>query len=121
MTPLNIVYTPRNSYSFAADYVVPMETFTIRAHIDANASDGYNSGNSIVTSPLTDSSFIVNARLAVTDIEFDSGHTLELSLWSRNLLNEAHTFLKSFNTATRFTSGIYNEPRTFGLDLTVRY
>ena len=121
VTPLNIVYTPRNSYSFAADYVAPMETFTIRAHIDANASDGYNSGNSIVTSPLTDSSFIVNARLAVTDIEFDSGHTLELSLWSRNLLNEAHTFLKSFNTATRFTSGIYNEPRTFGLDLTVRY
>ena len=57
----------------------------------------------------------------VTDIKFDSGHTLELSLWSRNLLKEQHTFQKSFNTATRFTSGIYNEPRTFGLDLTVRY
>lgn len=121
LTPLNIVYTPRNSYSVAGDYVVPMEAFTIRAHIDANASDGYNSGNSIVTSPMTDDSFIVNARLAVTDIEFDSGHTLELSLWSRNLLNEQHTFQKSFNTATRFTSGIYNEPRTYGLDLTIRY
>lgn len=121
VTALNIVYTPRNSYSVAADYIVPMENFQIRAHIDANASDGYNSGNSIVTSPLTDSAFLVNARLAVTDIEFSSGHTLELSLWSRNLLNEAHLFLKGFNTATRFTSGIYNEPRTYGLDLTIRY
>ena len=121
VTPLNIVYTPRNSYSIAGDYVVPMESFSIRAHIDANASDGYNSGNSIVTSPLTDDSFIVNARLALTDLKLDSGHVLELSLWSRNLLNEQHTFNKNFNTATRFTSGIYNDPRTYGLDLTIRY
>ncbi|WP_397401300.1 TonB-dependent receptor [Phenylobacterium sp.] len=121
VTPLNIVYTPRNSYSFSGNYVIPMDNFEILAHVDANISDGYNSGNSVVTSPQTDDSFIVNARLAITNLQISNGPTLEFSLWSRNILNESHLFFKSFNTATRWTSGIYNEPRTYGLDLTIRY
>ncbi len=121
LSPLNIVYTPENSYSIGADYVRPMNGFTVRAHIDANAADGYRSGNSIASAPLTDSSFIVNGRLAVTDIGLKSGHNLELSLWSRNLLDEDHAFFRSFNSSTRFTTAMFNEPRSFGIDATIRY
>ena len=121
LTPLNIVYTPKNSFSVGGDYTLPLSSFTILAHIDANASDGYNAGNSVITSPQTDKSFIVNGRLAVTDIALSTGHTLEVSLWARNLLDEDHAFYKSFSTATKFTTAMFNEPRTFGLDATLRF
>ncbi|WP_397420112.1 hypothetical protein [Phenylobacterium sp.] len=41
---------------------------------------------------------------------------------ARNLLDEAHTFYESRGAfAAQGAFGIYNEPRAFGLDLTLKY
>ena len=44
----------------------------------------------------TNSSFIVNGRIALADIEMNHGSTLlTFALWSRNLLNETHIYRRS--------------------------
>jgi iron complex outermembrane receptor protein len=77
---------------------------------------------------LSDSAFLVNGRVAVSDIPLSAGAAkLEVSVWTRNLLNEAYAFLKNGGptpTAPKSalgTFGIYNEPRTFGIDATIRW
>lgn len=71
---------------------------------------------------LTDSSFVVNGRLALGGLRMANGAALELSLWSRNLFNEQHLFVRSHAAyAAGGDYGIFNEPRTFGLDGTIRF
>ena len=121
VTPLALINTPKNTLNISADYTLPQDRFDIVAHIDATAAGGYNSGNNVLTSPKTDASLVVNARLALTNIQVGGDHTLELALWSRNLLDEQHLIAQSLSTATTFRTGVFNDPRTFGLDLTIRY
>jgi iron complex outermembrane receptor protein len=118
--PVNVflVYTPKNAFSGAIDYSLPLDWATLRAHVDANGGDGYHSQSSDPV--LTDSSFLVNARLSLADIALNDFAKLQVSLWSRNLFNEQHTFFKS-GTAASLQLGIYNEPRTYGLEATVRF
>ncbi len=119
-----IVYvtnTPKHAGSGAIDYVVPLHGDTeIRAHLDANIAKGYRSMAAEPT--LTDNSLVVNGRLAVAGIDLTRGASLELSLWSRNLFNEQHTFVRSHAAyAAGGDYGIFNEPRTYGIDATVRF
>ncbi len=118
LVPSFIVYTPKNAFSAAMDYSTPLMGATLRAHIDGNLADGYPSSAGVPD--LSDSSAVVNARLALADIEVGSG-TLEVALWSRNLLNEEHLFYRGGLQATFGRFGMFNEPRTYGLDLSVRY
>jgi iron complex outermembrane receptor protein len=117
-----ITYTPEHAGSAAIDYSLPLgsgET-VLRTHLDANFADGYRSMAGEAT--LTDSSFIVNGRLAVGGIDLTRGAHLEVSLWSRNLFNEQHVFVRSHAAyAAGGDFGIYNEPRTFGVDATLRF
>lgn len=118
--PVFIVFTPPNAASVAADWESPFMSGTLRAHIDANYADATQTFDQ--TEVKNDSSFIVNARLAVADIPTASGADLELALWSRNLFNEAHVYRR--DPANRNTLGDYgnfNAPRTFGLEMKVRY
>jgi iron complex outermembrane receptor protein len=41
------------------------------------------------------------------------------SVWSRNLLNEQHIFYKS-TSVTAGTGGFFNEPRTFGIEVSFK-
>ncbi len=111
------LYAPVLSASLSADYVTSFDWAKLTAHIDANYADGQRTSSSDPTE--SDTSFIVNGRLALGDIEV-GGSRLEVSLWSRNLLDEAHTFFKN-SSAALGVFGIYNEPRTYGLDLRVQY
>jgi iron complex outermembrane receptor protein len=127
--PIYQVYTPENSASFAIDYSLPFRGANIVAHMDGNYSDGYYANyTDVAYDPVTravtikqpqgDSSFIVNARIALADIPMGSG-TASVSLWSRNLLDEQHVFVKFLDP--RFgTAGFFNEPRTFGLEVSVK-
>jgi iron complex outermembrane receptor protein len=66
----------------------------------------------------SDLSFIVNARIALADIPVGSGMA-SVSLWSRNLFDDQHVFVKFLDP--RFgTAGFFNEPRTFGIELSVK-
>ena len=111
---------PKNASSLAIDYMLPFANFSaLRFHVDGNWSDGFYTSEYDQT--LTDSSFVVNARVALVDLPLDAdGSTMEISLWSRNLLDEEHLFYK-LNNAALGQTGIFNDPRTFGLDVAVRF
>lgn len=119
--PVFIVFTPKNAGSVSADYEAPLWNATFRAHIDANYSDATQTFDQ---TPVTnDKSFLVNARLSLADMRLnDSGALLGVSLWSRNLLNEDYVYRRDpANRATLGDYGNFNAPRTYGLELTVRY
>lgn len=128
--PIYAVYTPENAASGAIDYEIPMRGFTITAHLDANYADGYyanysdpgfsnTTGLVTVAQPKGDASFLVNGRIALSDIEVGAGQNFTIAAWSRNLLNEQHAFYRSFSSTSGGT-GIFNEPRTYGLEITMK-
>jgi iron complex outermembrane receptor protein len=111
-------YAPKNAASVAVDYERPAFGALLRAHLDGNYSDGQYATPSDPT--LSDDYFVVNGRLALSDIRLTDAATLEVSLWSRNLFDEEHLFVKNFSSALG-TYGIFNEPRTFGVEAKLQY
>lgn len=116
-----IVYTPKNAFNASIDYQFPIGgSAIIKAHLDANQSEGYFSTSGDPT--LTDESLVLNGRLAISDIKIGRSAKLQLSMWSRNLLNESHTFYESRGGFAAFGAfGLYNEPQTYGVDATFSF
>ena len=130
--PVYQTYTPKHSASGAIDYELPLNGFTIRAHLDGNYDGGYYSNSSDpkyvgpgdptnIYQPTTDKAFIVNSRIAIADVGMGaSGTTATFAFWTRNLFNEQHLFYKTLSP-TSGTSGFFNEPRTFGGEVNIRF
>jgi iron complex outermembrane receptor protein len=131
LVPVFIVYTPRNVLNGAIDYSVPIDlaNSTLRFHIDANYNQATQSFAEYATK--NDSSFIVNGRIALADIEIGTGQLLEVAVWSRNLFNKNYVFRRDPLTAlpnpqTGSLSNITGEygnfgvPRTFGILASVK-
>jgi iron complex outermembrane receptor protein len=116
-----IAYTPENAASVSADWESPMMGATFKVHLDANYADASHAFDQFAL--LNDSSFIVNGRVALADIPTNAGGpALEVSLWSRNLLNEQYVYRRDpSNRATIGDYGNFNTPRTFGIQLTATY
>ena len=116
------VFTPKHAIAGYVDYEIPagFANAKVRAHIDANyAGRQY----SFQAEPIkTDSSFIVNARLALADIEVNQGSTLlTFALWSRNLLNETHIYrISGANEGVLGDYGNFNPPRTWGAEISFK-
>jgi iron complex outermembrane receptor protein len=120
LTQVFVVYTPTHAASGAIDYELPVADAFLRFHLDGNYSSGQYSMANDPTK--TGSSFIVNGRIALGDIEMqETGAKLELSVWARNLFNEAHTFVKANGGSSLGYYGIFNDPRTVGIAATVKY
>ena len=133
--PVNVVFTPPSAASAYVDYTAPVGKLTFKAHLDANYADAQYAFQAEFAdiSPTgklvkqvavkTDSSFVVNGNLTLADINMGNGDTTaSLSLWSRNLLNEEHIY--RISAANRGTIGDYanfNPPRTYGVELRVKY
>ena len=115
-----LVYTPKNAFSAAIDYALPFKSFTLLTHLDANMAGGYHA---MASEPLlTQGSFVVNGRLSVEDIAIGKAGDFELAFWVRNLFNEEHTFVAGTLSATTLgTTGIYNDPRTYGVETTLKF
>ncbi|MEO6517739.1 MAG: TonB-dependent receptor [Pseudoxanthomonas sp.] len=111
---------PKHAGSLALDYLVPFANFSaLKFHLDGNWSDGYYTGE--YDQALTDSSLVVNARVALVDVPLNTtGSTMAIALWARNLLDEEHLFYKLSNASLGY-SGIFNDPRTYGVDVTVNF
>jgi iron complex outermembrane receptor protein len=111
---------PKHASSLAIDYWVPFANMAaLKFHVDGNWSDGFYTSE--YDQMLTDSSFVVNARVALVDVPLNAdGARLDISLWARNLLDEEHLFYK-LNNASLGQSGIFNDPRTYGLELAVHF
>jgi iron complex outermembrane receptor protein len=114
-----IVFTPKNAFTAALDYVRPMAHATFRAHIDGNIADGYRATSGVAD--FSDNSKLVNARISLGEIPLSDAGELEIAVWSRNLLNEAHLFYRGGMSPTFGRMGMFNEPRTYGVDATVRF
>jgi iron complex outermembrane receptor protein len=113
-----VVFTPRHAASGFVDYQLPagFGEARFRLHLDANYA---GSQYSFQAEPVkTDSSFIVNGRVALAEIPMnDSGITATVALWGRNLLNETHIYRRSAaNAAILGDYGNFNPPRTFGIE-----
>jgi iron complex outermembrane recepter protein len=116
-----IVYTPENALTASIDYqVAAFGDAMWKFHLDANQAEGYRGSSGDPT--LSDESPILNGRIVLSDISLARGAKLQLSVWSRNLLNEEHTFCESRGGFAGFGAfGIFNEPQTFGVDATVSF
>jgi iron complex outermembrane receptor protein len=122
LTQVFVVYTPRNAGSAYIDYVMPVGSndTTLRLHLDANYADSNYSFQS--ENVKTDSSFIVNGRLALADIAVTDHNKVTVSVWSRNLLNESHIYRRSAaNAATLGDYANFNTPRTFGAEISAKF
>lgn len=119
LLPAYIVYTPENAFSGAIDYIRPVGGALLRAHLDGNFGDGYRAMSGVPDR--SDDSAVFNARLSVGDIDLSGNGTLEVALWSRNLFDEEHLFYRGALTPTFGRMGMFNEPRTYGLDATIRF
>ncbi len=121
--PVFIIYTPPHAATASLDYTYPLSWADLRFYVDANYSEGTQS---FEQSPeKTDDAFIMNARLALADIDVGRGQQMTVSLWSRNLLNESHIYRRSTETRSG-TNAIgdyanFNEPRTFGVDVKLKF
>jgi len=116
-----IAYTPKNAASAAIDWESPFMSGTFRAHLDASYSDATQSFDQFEIK--NDQSFVVNGRLAIADIPTGAGGpTLEVALWSRNLLDEQYVYRRDpSNRNTIGDYGNFNTPRTFGIELRTTY
>jgi iron complex outermembrane recepter protein len=125
-TPVRIYpsYTPRDAISGALDYQASVPGGTVRAHLDANADSGFYANSYDpepgVRQPRGAAGAVVNGRVALTDVAVSTGATLELALWSRNLLDEQHLFFRQY-TRLLGAAGFFNERRTLGLELGLRF
>lgn len=121
--PVFIIYTPRNAWSASLDYVYPLSFANIRVNVNASYADGTQSFEQ--SSQETDDSFIVNARVSLADWTVADGRDMTLSVWSRNLLDEEHIYRRSTENRTG-TNAIgdyanFNEPRTYGVELSLAF
>jgi iron complex outermembrane receptor protein len=121
-TAVFVVYTPRNAASGYIDYEIPVGDggAQLRFHLDANYADSAYSFQS--ENVKADSSFIVNGRIALADIAVTDRNKVTLSMWSRNLFDEAHIYRRSgANAATLGDYANFNTPRTFGAEISAKF
>jgi iron complex outermembrane receptor protein len=129
--PIYQVYTPEHSASGAIDYRVPLTGLDLLFHLDGNYTEGYfadyrdpvidaRSGAVRFAQPRGDAGLIFNGRLALADIEMgNNGAKMTFAVWSRNLFNEQHVFVK-FARPDSGVSGFFNDFRTFGIEANIR-
>jgi iron complex outermembrane receptor protein len=132
LVPVFIVYTPRNVANAAIDYELPVPAIQggkLRFHLDANYNQATQSFAEYARK--NDSSFLVNGRIALADMEVAPGREVTVALWSRNLFNDQHVFrhdpLTSLpNPQTGALNAITGEygnfaaPRTFGAEVSFK-
>lgn len=121
--PVFIIYTPPHALTASLDFVRPLGWATLRAHIDGNYAEGTQSFEQ--SAEKTDDSFIVNASLTLANVDVGAGNEVAFKLWSRNLLNEEHIYRRSTETRSG-TNAIgdyanFNEPRTYGIEISTRF
>ncbi|MDR6511109.1 iron complex outermembrane receptor protein [Novosphingobium capsulatum] len=117
-----VVYTPANAASGAIDYALPVNAngSELRVHLDANYADPqYSFQNESVK---TDSSFVVNGRIALASVPLNGSAKATFSAWSRNLFNTTYIYRRSgANDAVLGDYGNFNPPRTFGGEIAISF
>jgi len=130
--PIYQVYTPEHAASGSIDYEVPLDGVKIRTHVDANYDSGFyvnyndptidaRTGAVRYVQPKGDPGFIVNGRLALSDIDVGAGDArLTVAVWVRNMFNEQHVFYRSASPGAG-VNGFFNDFRTFGIEANIKF
>ena len=121
-TQVFVVYTPKNALSGSIDWHSQLSDDGTRCASTSTPIMPIRSTASRTRRCSTDSSFVVNGRIAIADIPMGNGAHVTVSLWSRNLLDETHIYRRSgANAAILGDYGNFNAPRTFGGTVAVRF
>ncbi|WP_343617073.1 TonB-dependent receptor plug domain-containing protein [Novosphingobium sp.] len=123
--PQQPVNTPKHSASGQIDYETPFYGMTLRGHFDGAWDSGYygsSTPNAVgVLNPRSQPGAVFNTRISLGDIELaGSGAKMTLSFWVRNLFNEQHVVNRTYSTGTGYY-GYFNDPRTFGGQVNIRF
>ena len=116
----------KQSLSLGLQYdFVPFSWGALTARVDAVYNSGYkNDTLDTMYDRYTESNAftLVNGRLTLSEIEAAQG-TLEFSAWGKNMFDEEYRSygIGSFGAPLGFAGAVYNEPRSWGLDVTYRY
>lgn len=120
--PVYIVFTPRNAGMIGMDWSRPaFGDAELRVHLDANYADATQTFDQ--EGVTNDSRTLVNGRISLADIPLrQSGGLLTVSAWARNVFDIDYIYRRS--EANRASIGDYanfGDPRTFGVEATVRF
>ena len=118
------VNTPKHSASGQIDYETTVEGFDLGAHLDGAWDSGaYNSSTpnvAPIANPRSQPGIVFNSRLSLGGIDLGgSGIKPTVSFWVRNLFDEQHLVALNYSTGPG-TFGYFNDPRTFGLQVSFR-
>lgn len=117
-----LMITPDHAASLSADYrFEPFSFGTLSVHGDAN----YSSGAYSHPSDLKESNpyWLLNGRITLGELRIGGGEAA-ISLWGKNLTNETYAVFDYPITGLGTINGeitYYNEPRTYGVDLKVKF
>ena len=117
----NATITPTHAGSVALDYGHRLGDFgKLTFHVDGIYSSGYYSYSTDKTK--TGQTFLVNGRVTLGEIESPLGN-VEYSLWGKNLTNVQYVEYDFEMPAplAAIRIGYFNEPRSYGLDVRVRF
>lgn len=115
-------FTPKHAATVAIDYEVPLSEMALRFHGDMNYSSRFLTQAS---SPVeSDSYALFNARITLADIKLGSLAGVSLSAWGKNLTNKSFQTFRFDFAGTGLTNGrvaALNDPRTYGVQLAVKF
>ncbi len=133
------LYTPTNRVTGAIDYRMEvLNDMTVRFHLDGNWNDGEYTSSGDVSTGTKDASgntiylpqlksqagAIFNGRIALSDVQLaNSGAKLTFAIWARNLfdVNLLTSRSGSYVLPSVSVTGAFNDPRTFGGTLSVKF
>ncbi|QDX80650.1 hypothetical protein B9N43_04960 [Denitratisoma sp. DHT3] len=137
VTPYYHIVVPKDSYSLNADYefgrVGPGK---LSAHLDysyfgkqsTTIADSFSATGALVSIidpsyATTPSYSLVNGRIALSNIVVGPGNngSLTVALWGKNLADKKYLAFGSNGGFFAGMTGIWGEPRTYGIDLIYRY
>ena len=116
-----LIQTPTHSGAITTDYIIAnLEVGTLKAHIDVTSTSRY--AHTTFPSSREDAYMLINARLTLDDVSVGNDAKLGVSLWGRNLADEEYANLGfPIGTPPVTTIQSFGTPRTYGIDLTLKF
>lgn len=109
-------FAPKHNFFVALDYTKPVfSQAEIYAHVDYGYTDDYFSNPNNSPSNSIPSRNLTNARVGL-----NLGSAWDISLWVKNLADDTSLRQKSVSFLG-VPRGVYNPPRTYGLDVKYRF
>jgi iron complex outermembrane receptor protein len=117
----NLTFAPRHAATASLDYEFPpLSMGDLKLHVDANYSSSMLASLTAVTR--TEAYTLVNARATLDNIGGMEG--VSLSAWMKNIFDISYDAFNQTNSSTGQSQTLikyYNEPRTYGLELSYRF